>query len=92
MFKPAKWASVYGTYIQGLEENSIASNNTDNANTVFAPISSRLYEAGLKLQPHENLLIQTAYFDIRREGAYNERNLPGTTSAWRVRMGGIAHA
>ena len=71
--KPVKWASLYGTYIQGLEENSIASNNVDNAQTVFPPISSRLYEAGLKIQPHKSLLIQLAYFDIRREGAYNER-------------------
>ncbi|MDB5576812.1 MAG: hypothetical protein JWR80_1988 [Bradyrhizobium sp.] len=71
--KPAKWMSLYGTYIQGLEENSIASNNVDNTNEVFPPIASRLYEAGLKLQPHKNLLIQLAYFDIRREGAYNER-------------------
>lgn len=80
--KPVKWASLYGTYIQGLEENDIASNNVDNAQTVFPPIASRLYEAGLKLQPRKNLLIQLAYFDIRREGAYNERvpagSPPGT--------------
>jgi iron complex outermembrane receptor protein len=71
--KPTEWSSLYGTYIQGLEENSIASNNVDNVNTVFAPISSKLYEAGLKLQPRKNLLIQLAYFDITRFGAYNER-------------------
>jgi iron complex outermembrane receptor protein len=71
--KPMKWMSLYGTYIQGLEENAIASNNVDNAQTVFPPISSTLYEAGLKLQPRKNLLIQLAYFDIKRTGAYNER-------------------
>ena len=76
--KPMEWASLYGTYIQGLEENSIASNNVDNAQTVFPPISSTLYEAGLKLQPRKNLLIQLAYFDIKREGAYNERIDPVT--------------
>jgi len=79
MIKPAEWASVYGTYIQGLEENAIASNNVDNAQTVFPPITSTLYEAGLKLQPRKNLLIQLAYFDIKREGAYNERALPNST-------------
>jgi iron complex outermembrane receptor protein len=79
MIKPMKWASIYGTYIQGLEENSIASNNVDNANTVFAPISSTLYEGGVKLEPAKNLLFQASYFDIKRVGAYNERNLPGTT-------------
>jgi len=76
--KPMEWASLYGTYIQGLEENAIASNNVDNAQTVFPPISSTLYEAGLKLQPRKNLLIQLAYFDIKREGAYNERIDPTT--------------
>jgi iron complex outermembrane receptor protein len=78
--KPMEWASVYGTYIQGLEENSIASNNVDNANTVFAPIASTLYEGGIKLEPRKNLLIQLAYFDIKRHGAYNERLIPGTTT------------
>lgn len=76
--KPMEWASVYGTYIQGLEENAIASNNVDNAQSVFPPISSTLYEGGLKLQPRKNLLIQLAYFDIKREGAYNERIDPAT--------------
>lgn len=80
--KPMKWMSLYGTYIQGLEENAIASNNVDNAQTVFPPISSTLYEAGLKLEPRKNLLIQLAYFDIKRTGAYNERvpagSPPGT--------------
>ncbi|WP_296617287.1 TonB-dependent siderophore receptor [Sphingomonas sp.] len=76
--KPMEWASLYGTYIQGLEENAIASNNVDNAQAVFPPISSTLYEAGLKLQPRKNLLIQLAYFDIKREGAYNERIDPVT--------------
>lgn len=76
--KPMEWASLYGTYIQGLEENAIASNNVDNAQSVFPPISSTLYEAGLKLQPRKNLLIQLAYFDIKREGAYNERIDPVT--------------
>ena len=76
--KPVSWISAYGTYIEGVEENAIASNNVDNAQEVFPPISSTLYEAGLKLQPHKNLLVQLSYFDIKREGAYNERNIPGT--------------
>jgi iron complex outermembrane receptor protein len=78
LVKPVEWASVYGTYIQGLEENAIASNNVDNAQTVFQPIASTLYEGGVKIQPRKNLLVQLAYFDIKREGAYNERLIPGT--------------
>jgi iron complex outermembrane receptor protein len=78
LIKPVDWISGYGTYIQGVEENSVASNNVDNALQVFAPIHSTLYEGGLKLQPRKNLLIQLSYFDIKRVGAYNERDLPGT--------------
>jgi iron complex outermembrane receptor protein len=78
LIKPVEWVSGYGTYIQGVEENSVGSNNVDNALQVFAPISSTLYEGGLKIQPRKNLLIQLSYFDIKRVGAYNERNLPGT--------------
>jgi iron complex outermembrane receptor protein len=79
LLKPVNWVSGYGTYIQGVEENSIGSNNVDNALQVFAPIHSTLYEGGLKLQPRKNLLVQLSYFDIKRVGAYNERNLPGTS-------------
>ena len=78
LIKPVEWVSAYGTYIQGVEENSVGSNNVDNALEVFAPISSTLYEGGLKIQPRKNLLVQLSYFDIKRVGAYNERNLPGT--------------
>jgi len=78
LIKPVEWISGYGTYIQGVEANSVASTNVDNTFQTFAPISSTLYEAGLKLQPRKNLLVQLSYFDIKREGAYNERNLPGT--------------
>ena len=78
LIKPVEWVSAYGTFIEGLEENSIGSANVDNEYQVFAPIRSTLYEGGLKLQPRKNLLIQLSYFDIKRSGAYNERNLPGT--------------
>lgn len=79
--KPVEWVSVYGTYIEGLEENAIAGNNVDNVNEVFPPISSKLYEVGLKLQPRKNLLVQLSYFDIERAGAYNERTPAGATIA-----------
>jgi iron complex outermembrane receptor protein len=71
--KPVSWASAYGTYIQGLEENTVASISTDNAFQSFAPISSTLYEGGLKFEPKKNLLVQLAYFDIQRQGVENER-------------------
>ncbi len=79
--KPVEWVSAYATYIEGLEENSIAGNNVDNVNEVFPPIASKLYEVGLKIQPRKNLLVQLSYFDIKRAGAYNERTPVGATQA-----------
>src|SRR3546814_16342756 len=60
-----------------LEETPAAPNTTDNATEVFPPMNSRQYEAGLKLQPKSDLLIQLAYFKIDRGAAY-AANLPGT--------------
>jgi iron complex outermembrane receptor protein len=77
--KPRKWASIYGTYIEGLEETAAAPTTTDNANQNFAPTQSKQYEAGIKLEPKSNLLFQAAYFKIDRGAAYTA-NLPGTTT------------
>jgi iron complex outermembrane receptor protein len=79
VIKPMKWASLYGTYIEGLEETPAAPSTTDNATEVFAPTTSKQYEGGLKLQPKSDLLFQLAYFKIERGAAY-AANLPGTTT------------
>lgn len=68
--KPVKWASVYGTYIQGLEETPAATSGTDNELEVFPPTTSTQWEAGLKLEPKANLLAQLAWFKIDRGAAY----------------------
>ena len=74
-----KWASIYGTYIQGLEETPAATSGTDNELEVFPPTTSTQWEAGLKLEPRENLLAQFAWFKIDRGAAY-AANLPGTNT------------
>jgi len=78
VIKPKKWASLYATYIEGLEETPAAPATTDNATQVFAPTKSKQYEAGIKLEPKTNLLIQMAYFKIDRGAAY-AATVPGTT-------------
>ncbi len=78
MIKPVEWVSVYGTYIEGLEETPAAPSTTDNATEVFAPTNSKQYEAGIKIQPKPDLLIQAAYFKIDRGAAY-AANIPGTS-------------
>ncbi len=77
VIKPKTWVSLYGTYIEGLEETAAAPSNTDNANQNFPPTKSTQYEAGIKIEPQSNLLIQLAYFKIDRGAAFTA-NLPGT--------------
>jgi len=80
LIKPVKWASIYGTYIEGLEANGIPAAQDDNAFVTLPPVFSTLYEGGIKLQPRSNLLVQLSYFDITRKGALSERIVPGTTT------------
>ena len=79
VFKPVEWLSAYGTYIEGLEETDIAPRDTDNEGQAFAPTLSEQYEAGIKIQPKSDLLIQLAYFRIDRGAAYIGAPLPGQT-------------
>lgn len=77
--KPKAWMSLYATYIEGLEETPAAPSTTDNADQVFPPTQSKQYEAGIKLEPKSNLLIQLAYFKIDRGAAYSA-TLPGAST------------
>jgi iron complex outermembrane receptor protein len=70
VIKPAKWASIYGTYIQGLESTPSAPTTANNAFQQLPPTKSNQKEAGIKLEPWNGLLMQVAYFDIRRGSAY----------------------
>ncbi|MGH6617451.1 TonB-dependent receptor, partial [Sphingomonas sp.] len=74
--KPTKWISVYGTYIEGLETTPSAPITASNAGSPLPPTNSRQYEAGVKVEPKHGLLLQAAYFNIKRDAAYvNGANL-----------------
>jgi iron complex outermembrane receptor protein len=72
--KPVKWISAYGTYIEGFEGTPAAPIATENNTDSFPPTNSIQYEAGIKLEPKDNLLIQAAYFDIDRGASYQAIN------------------
>ena len=97
--KPKSWISIYGTYIEGLEATASAPIDAENALETPPPTESVQYEAGVKLQPRPDLLIQAAYFDITRDAAYlgvnpdtgNERwytNGEQNYSGWEVSLTG----
>ena len=76
--KPVKWASVYATYIEGLEALQGAPVTAANAGFIPPPGESTQKEIGLKVEPHRGLMFQAAYFDIKREQAIlNVANIYG---------------
>ena len=68
--KPRSWASVYGTYIEGLETTPAAPTTALNAGQQLPATFSTQYEAGVKLEPRKGLLFQAAWFDINRGSTY----------------------
>lgn len=70
MVKPARWASVYANYIEGLEPGPIAQQIANNAGEILPAAISKQKEAGVKIEPMNGLLLTTAYFHIKRPSAY----------------------
>lgn len=66
MFKPTPRMSVYASYIEGLEETGQAPANRANAGEILAPSVNEQVELGVKAEVAQGLLLQGAYFDIKR--------------------------
>jgi len=83
MFKPTPRTSVYASYIEGLEETGQAPANRANAGELLAPSVNEQIEFGVKAEVAQGLLLQAAYFDIKR---------PSTTvdAGNRFVLGGLA--
>lgn len=83
MFKPVAGVSVYGSYLEALEESGTAPAGTTNEGTVLAPALSKQKEIGVKAEVAQGVLVQVAYFDIKK---------PSTTTTNNVFvMNGLAH-
>src|SRR6266702_3276249 len=72
VLKPRSWASLYGTFIQGLETTPGAPITASNYNNgqQFPATESTQREAGIKVEPRRGLLVQAAYFAINRGSTY----------------------
>jgi iron complex outermembrane receptor protein len=62
--------SIYASYVQGLETTPAAPISAANAGATLPATQSTQQEAGIKLEALSGLLVQIAYFDIRRGSAY----------------------
>jgi iron complex outermembrane receptor protein len=70
VLKPKSWASIYATYIEGLETTPLAPVTAVNSGAQLPASTSQQYEGGIKLEPKRGLLFQAAYFRINRVSTY----------------------
>lgn len=69
IYKPRPWLSLYGTYLEGVEEGGIAPANTVNAFEVLPPASTEQAEFGAKAELG-GAVLSAAYFEITRPSAF----------------------
>lgn len=67
MYKPDQRTSVYASYIEGMEESGTAPANRANAGAVLPPSVNKQVELGVKAEVAQGLLLQAAYFDVKRQ-------------------------
>jgi iron complex outermembrane receptor protein len=66
VFKPMPNLSIYGSYIEGLEQGGVAPAGRVNAGEVMAPLESRQIEAGVKWHARTGLFVSAAIFEIEK--------------------------
>ncbi|MES2537752.1 MAG: TonB-dependent siderophore receptor [Pseudomonadota bacterium] len=66
MYKPTARLSVYGSYIEGVEESGQAPLNRANAGEWLPAAVAKQKEIGIKAEVAQGVLLQAAYFDIKR--------------------------
>lgn len=69
IYKPRPWASIYASYLEGLEEGGVAPANALNAFAVLPPAETKQAEIGAKAEL-DGLVASLAYFQITRPSAY----------------------
>lgn len=70
MYKPTSRLSVYGSYLEGVEESGQASTSLANAGEFLPPAVAKQKEIGVKAEVAQGVLLQAAYFDIKRPSTF----------------------
>ena len=83
MYKPTARVSLYGSYLEALEESDVADASHANAGEVLPPALSKQKEIGVKTEVAQGMLLQAAYFNI-------ERPSTAVDSANRLTLNGLA--
>lgn len=79
VLKPLENVSLYGNYIQGLQQGAIAPATVSNAGQVFPPYQTEQYEAGVKID-WGKLTTTADVFQISQPSAY----IDGATNTYVV--------
>lgn len=75
MYKPVTSISLYGSYLEGLEESGQAPAGRANAGELLPPALSKQKEIGVKAEVAQGVLLQAAYFDIQRPSTTTTNNV-----------------
>lgn len=79
LFHPVSWVTLYGSYIEGLEQGEVVNDpNATNDHAVLPPYLRKQYEAGIKATVNNNILLTADYFDINSALQYSVNNGNGT--------------
>jgi len=70
VYKPATNASIYASYLSGLEESGVAGPNNTNDGQVLPPLKSTQYEIGAKAQVLGGTLLQLGLFELKHPSTY----------------------
>lgn len=65
IYRPINWMSVYASYVEALEQGSVAPSSAANADEVFDPMISEQYETGIKID-QRNWSASAALFRLQR--------------------------
>ena len=79
MYKPLSNITLYGTYMEALEQGSIVGMNYTNSGEIMSPVRSTQYEIGVKTEL-QGLLLTLALFQIERASTMDRVNANGTVT------------
>ncbi|MCB5184865.1 TonB-dependent receptor [Methylobacillus gramineus] len=87
LFKPRQDVTVYGSYMEGLEDGGTARTGTTNQFKQLAPLKSKQWETGVKTQINPYLLAEFAIFRIERPAEFINDSNTFVQSGGRVHKG-----
>ncbi|MDO8826093.1 TonB-dependent receptor [Methylophaga sp.] len=88
VYRPVEWMSLYGSYIESLEQGGAALNTSVNANEIFPPKVSKQYEVGMKVD-RNNWSANMAVFQLEKAELYTDPVTQITSQNGEVRYQGI---